>query len=83
MAWAVVRGSSQDGSNGDEIWEYENGATATHTYTDAPGTYSGGIRSFDPPGATPVQKTYARCRKTGETVERGELSWNYFEERRP
>ena len=79
MAWAVVRGSSQDGSNGNEIWEYENGATAAHTYTDAPGTYSGGIRSFDPPGATPVQATYVRCRMVADSVERGELSKTFWD----
>ena len=49
MAWTVVLGSSQDGSAGNEIWQYENGATAAHTYADAPGTYSSGVRSFDPP----------------------------------
>ena len=83
MAWAVVRGSSQDGSSGNEIWEYENGATAAHTYTDAPGTYSGGIRSFDPPGATPVQKTYARCRMVVDDIERGELSKTFYDGRIP
>ena len=83
MAWTVVLGSSQDGSAGNEIWQYENGATAAQTYTDAPGTYSGGIRSFDPPGATPVQKTYARCRMVVDDIERGELSKNYFDARRP
>ena len=79
MAWTVVLGSSQDGSSGNEIWEYENGATAAHTYTDAPGTYSGGIRSFDPPGATPVQKTYVRCRMVVDSVERGELSKTFWD----
>ena len=79
MAWTVVLGSSQDGSAGNEIWEYENGATAAHTYTDAPGTYSGGIRSFDPPGATPVQKTYVRCRMVADSVERGELSKTFWD----
>jgi len=83
MAWAVVRGSSQDGSNGNEIWEYENGATAAHTYTDAPGTYSGGIRSFDPLGATPVQKTYVRCRMVVDDIERGELSKTFYDGRIP
>ena len=78
MAWTVVLGSSQDGSAGNEIWEYENGATAAQTYTDAPGTYSGGIRSFDPPGATPVQKTYVRCRMVADSVERGELSKTFW-----
>ena len=83
MAWTVVLGSSQDGSAGNEIWQYENGATAAHTYTDAPGTYSGGIRSFDPPGATPVQKTYARCRMVVDDIERGELSKTFYDGRIP
>ena len=83
MAWTVVLGSSEDGSAGDEIWQYENSATAAHTYADAPGTYSSGVRSFDPPGATPVQKTYARCRMVVDDIERGELSKNYFDARRP
>ena len=83
MAWTVVLGSSQDGSAGNEIWQYENGATAAQTYTDAPGTYSGGIRSFDPPGATPVQKTYARCRMVVDDIERGELSKTFYDGRIP
>ena len=83
MAWTVVLGSSQDGSAGNEIWEYENGATAAQTYTDAPGTYSGGIRSFDPPGTTPVQKTYARCRMVVDDIERGELSKTFYDGRIP
>ena len=74
MAWAAVTNSS--------IWEYENSATATHTYTNAPGSYSGGIRTFTHPNGN-VQKTYVRCRmKTlygvTDEVERGELSWDYF-----
>ena len=82
MAWTVVLGSSEDGSAGDEIWEYENTATAAHTYTDAPGSYSSGIRTFTTPGLSPNQETYVRCRRLLDNVERGELSWNYFEERR-
>ena len=79
MAWTVVLGSSQDGSAGNEIWEYENTATAAHTYTDAPGSYSGGIRTFDPPGATPAQATYVRCRMVADSVERGELSKTFWD----
>ena len=79
MAWTVVLGSSQDGSAGNEIWQYENGDTAAHTYADAPGTYSSGVRSFDPPGATPVQKTYARCRMVVDDIERGELSKTFWD----
>ena len=76
MAWTVVLGSSQDGSAGNEIWEYDNTATAAHTY-------SGGIRSFDPPGATPVQKTYVRCRMVVDDIERGELSKTFYDGRIP
>tara|TARA_B100000809_G_C14826133_1_gene419236 strand:+ start:371 stop:622 length:252 start_codon:yes stop_codon:yes gene_type:complete len=83
MAWTVVLGSSQNGSAGNEIWQYEDSATAAHTYSEANGSYSGGIRTFTTPGLSPNETTYVRCRKTGETVERGELSRNYFEARRP
>ena len=76
MAWVNIAKTGN-------IWAYENGATAAHTYTDAPGSYSGGIRTFTTPGLSPNETTYVRCRKTGETVERGELSRNYFEARRP
>ena len=72
MAWVNIAKTGN-------IWAYENGATATHTYTDAPGTYSGGIRSFDPPGATPVQATYVRCRMVADSVERGELSKTFWD----
>jgi hypothetical protein len=72
MAWVNIAKTGN-------IWAYENGATAAHTYTDAPGTYSGGIRSFDPPGATPVQATYVRCRMVADSVERGELSKTFWD----
>ena len=72
MAWVNIAKTGN-------IWAYENGATATHTYTDAPGTYSGGIRSFNPPGATPVQATYVRCRMVADSVERGELSKTFWD----
>ena len=83
MAWTVVLGSSQDGSNGNEIWEYENGATAAHTYSEANGSYSGGIRTFTTPGAAPNETTYVRCRMVVDDIERGELSKNYFDAQRP
>ena len=72
MAWVNIAKTGN-------IWAYENGATAAHTYTDAPGTYSGGIRSFNPPGATPVQATYVRCRMVADSVERGELSKTFWD----
>jgi len=74
MAWVNI-------AKTNNIWAYENSATATHTYTDAPGTYSGGIRSFNPPGATPVQETYVRCRMVADSVERGELSKTFYDAR--
>jgi len=73
MAWVVV-----PGSNG--IWEYDNAATAADTYTDANGTTASGIRTFTPPGGN-AQYTYVKCRKAGETAERGELNKNYYDAR--
>ncbi len=73
MAWVVV-----PGSNG--IWEYENTATAADTYLDANGTTAGGIRSYTPPNGN-TQQTYVKVRKAGETIERGELSKNYYDAR--
>ena len=83
MAWTVVLGSSQDGSNGNEIWAYEDSATAVHTYIDANGSYSSGIRTFTTPGPSPNETTYVRCRMVADSIERGELSKNYFDARRP
>lgn len=74
MAWVVV-----PGSNG--IWEYENTATESDTYLDANGTTSNGVRVFVPPNGGNPQETYVRVRKAGETIERGELSKNYYDAR--
>ena len=46
--------------------EYEDTATASNTYADAPGVYSGGIRTFTTPGTGQVNKIYARTRIKGE-----------------
>lgn len=71
MAWVTIQGT-----NG--IWEYDNAATASDTYPDANGTTSGGIRSFTrPTGVT--EQTYVKCRKVGETIDRGELSKTYYD----
>ena len=72
MAWVNIAKTGN-------IWAYENTAAAAQTYTDAPGSYSGGIRTFDPPGATPVQATYVRCRMVADSVERGELSKTFWD----
>ncbi len=74
MAWVVV-----PGSNG--IWEYDDAATASDTYPDANGTTVAGIRSFTFPDSDSTQETYVKVRKTGETIERGELSKNYYDGR--
>ena len=71
MAWVTV-----PGSNG--IWEYDNAATASDTYPDANGTTTNGIRAFTPPGGN-TQETYIKCRKAGETIVRGELNKNYYD----
>ena len=46
--------------------EYEDTATASNTYADAPGVYSGGIRTFTTPGTGQVNEIYARTRLKGE-----------------
>ena len=73
MAWVSV-----PGSNG--IWEYENTATASDTYSDANGTTTAGVRTFTPQGGN-AQYTYVKVRKTGQTIERGELSKNFYDNR--
>jgi hypothetical protein len=74
MAWVVVPGSN-------EIWEFDSVATAADTYSDANGITTAGVRSFTPPDDGNVQETYIKVRKTGETIERGELSKNYYDAR--
>ena len=75
MAWVDVPGSSS-------IWQYENTATASNTYSDsgagANSAFSGGVRTYTKPGGGTV-KVYARVRKKGTTVERGELSKTYYD----
>jgi len=75
MAWVDVPGSNS-------IWQYENTATAANTYSDsgagANSVFSGGIRTYTKPGGGTV-KVYARTRKKGTTVERGELSKTYYD----
>lgn len=75
MAWVTVPGSNS-------IWEYDNAGTSS--YSDAPGTVSGGIRTFTHPNGN-VQKTYVKVRKVGEDLtglaveDRGELSKDYYD----
>ena len=83
MAWTVVLGSSEDGTNGDEIWEYDNAATASDTYSEANGSYASGIRTFTTPGPSPNETTYVRCRMVVDDIERGELSKTFYDGRIP
>ena len=75
MAWVDV-------TNSNNIWQYENTATAANTYSDsgagANSVFSGGVRTYTKPGGGTVA-VYARCRKKGTTVERGELSKTYYD----
>ena len=75
MAWVTVPGSNN-------ILEFENTATISDTYPDsadgANATISGGIRTFTFADGN-VQEIYIRCRKVGETVDRGELSKTYYD----
>ncbi len=80
MAWITIAKSVVTGFTG---WAYENTATAANTYSEANGSYSGGIRTFNPPGPTPAQETYIKCRKINETVASlyGELSKTFYDAR--
>ena len=78
MAWVTIAKSVVTGFTG---WAYEDTATAANTYSEANGSYSGGIRTFNPPGPTPAQETYVRCRRLLDNVERGELSKTYYDAR--
>ena len=75
MAWVTVPGSNN-------IWEFENTATISYTYPDSADganvTISGGIRTFTFADGN-VQEIYIKCRKVGETVNRGELSKTYYD----
>ena len=75
MAYVDVPGSNS-------VWQFDNSATASNTYADsaagANSAISGGIRTYTKPGGGTVQ-VYIRCRKTGETTERGELSKTYYD----
>tara|TARA_B100001146_G_C16163037_1_gene426570 strand:- start:560 stop:805 length:246 start_codon:yes stop_codon:yes gene_type:complete len=77
MGWVTIK----DGAEEDTLWAYENTATAAQTYTDAPGTYSGGIRTFTYADGHTSQN-YVKCRKVVETTDevgRGELSKTFYD----
>jgi len=73
MAWVAV-----SGSNG--IWEYENSAdkSTADTYSESNGTVTNGIRTFTSIGGN-TERVYIKCRKVGETIVRGELNKNYYD----
>ena len=76
MAYVNVSGSNN-------IWEYDNAATASNTYSDsaagANSVIASGIRTYTKPGTSDTVQVYIRCRKKGTTVERGELSKTYYD----
>ena len=76
MAYVTVPGSSS-------VWEYDNAATVSNTYSDsaagANSTIASGIRTYTKPGTSDTVQVYIRCRKAGETTERGELSKTYYD----
>jgi len=82
MAWVTIAKSVVTGFTG---WAYDNAATTANTYpasmhlSRANGSDASGIRTFDPPGATPAQATYVRCRMVVDSVERGELSKTFWD----
>ena len=73
MAYVTVAGSNN-------IWEYENTATKSDedTYSDSNGTIADCIRSFTSIGGN-TERVYIKCRKIGETIIRGELNKNYYD----
>ena len=77
MGWVTIK----DGLLADTLWAYDDSATASDTYSDTVGStssYSGGIRTFTyADGHT--SKNYVKCRKVGETTERGELSKTFYD----
>ena len=74
MGWTTIT----DGSEANTVWQYDDSATASDTYSGANGETENGIRSFTLPGGT-EQKIYVKCRKVGETTERGELSKTFYD----
>jgi len=64
--------------NSNGIWEYDSDAISEHSYKDANGTTTNGIRTFTwPDGKT--EEIYIKCKKVGEEIERGELSKTYYD----
>ena len=55
MAWVNIAKTGN-------IWAYENTATAAHTYTDAPGSYSGCLLYTSP---SPRDPTLSRMAASG------------------
>ena len=76
MAWVDV-------PNSNNIWEYDNAATVSATYSDsaagANSTVASGIRTYTKPGTSDTVQTYIKTRKKGTTVECGELSKTYYD----
>ncbi len=72
MAWVTVTNNTE--------WEYDNAATAADTYADAPGTISGGIRTYTTLGGA-TRQVYVKCRKTSLPAGTGDLDKTYYDAR--
>ena len=58
-----------DVPNSNNIWEYDNAATVSGTYSDsaagANSTVASGIRTYTKPGTSDTVQTYIKTRKKG------------------
>lgn len=74
MAWVPVLNNPS--------WEYDNAATGVDTYSDTPGTISGGIRTYTTVGGA-TRQTYIKCRKINEPEATGELDKTFYDNYTP
>jgi len=74
--------STVQNAGSDGIWQFDDAATISDTYSDsaagANSTIAGGVRSYKTPDGR-IQKVYIKTRKTGETTLRGEISKDYYD----
>lgn len=72
MAWLPILNNPE--------WEYDDSATAADTYSDTPGTISGGVRTYTTLGGA-TRQTYIKCRKTSNPPAVGEIDKTYYDNR--
>lgn len=60
-------------------WEYDAAAERKHTYSDSPGTITGGVRQYTTSSGN-VCETYIRCRQIEHPTRiLGEVSKTYYD----